>query len=240
MMTSCTSACGPSRNAMLARISAVQQRIGASRLTEASPVLRPTLSGPNSRQSAEPFLVDQRLDRAGIDGALALGDGLEMHRGGHERFARAGGRVQDDILVLEQLQDGRFLCGIKLQPLALGVFEKAAQQDIADRVVVSRELVVECQWHGLIRGIFVQAPAECTPFLVAQGVAQGCIKLARSASRPGSQQPPALPDSLVLWALLAFLRAASRDGSRSAWELDAALGVAGASYLVSGPTESPI
>ncbi len=56
------------------------------------------------------------------------------------------------------------------------------------------------------------------------GGTQGCIKLARSASRPGSQQPPALPDSLVLWALLAFLRAASRDGSRSAWELDAALG----------------
>src|SRR5690349_24177289 len=43
----------PSRKAMFARISAVQQRIGASRFTEASPVLRPTLSGPNSRQSAD-------------------------------------------------------------------------------------------------------------------------------------------------------------------------------------------
>jgi len=29
----------------------VQQRMGASRLTEASPVLKPTLSGPNSRRA---------------------------------------------------------------------------------------------------------------------------------------------------------------------------------------------
>ena len=60
------------------------------------------------------FFIHQRLDRAGVNGASAPGDGLEMQRGGHERFARPGGRVQDDVLLLEQLQDGRFLGGIKL------------------------------------------------------------------------------------------------------------------------------
>ena len=78
----------------------------------------------------QPFLVDQGLDRAGIDGAPALGQGLEMHRRGHQRFARAGGRVQDDVLLLEQLQDGGFLGGIELQAAPLGVFEKAPEQHI--------------------------------------------------------------------------------------------------------------
>ena len=100
---------------MLARISAVQQRMGASRLTEASPVLRPTLSGPNSRHKRQQFLIDQRLDRAGVNRAPALGERLEMQRGGHERFARTGGRVEDDVFLLEQLEDGRFLRGIELK-----------------------------------------------------------------------------------------------------------------------------
>src|SRR5260221_311454 len=46
---------------MFDRISAVQQRIGASRFTVASPVLRPTLSGPNSRQSASHFSFTSAL-----------------------------------------------------------------------------------------------------------------------------------------------------------------------------------
>ncbi len=51
----------PSRRAMLPRISAVQQRIGASRLTDASPVDSPTLSGPKSRQSAIHFSLTSAL-----------------------------------------------------------------------------------------------------------------------------------------------------------------------------------
>ena len=96
----------------------------------------------------QPLLVDQRLDGAGVNRALALGDGLEMQRRGHQRFARAGGRVEDDVLLLEQLQDGRFLRRIEPQPLALGVFEKAPQQHIVARVLVPGHQIVECQWHG--------------------------------------------------------------------------------------------
>ena len=51
----------PSRRAKFARISAVQQRIGASRLTVASPVLSPTFSGPKSRQSAIHFSLTSAL-----------------------------------------------------------------------------------------------------------------------------------------------------------------------------------
>ena len=61
MTTSRTVASAPSRSAMFARISAVQQRMGASRLTVASPVLRPTLSGPNSRQRARNFSFTNAL-----------------------------------------------------------------------------------------------------------------------------------------------------------------------------------
>ena len=68
-----------------------------------------------------------------------------MHRRGHQRFARAGGRVEDDVLLLEQLQDGRFLGRIELEPLALGVFEEASQQHIIARALVPGDQVVECR-----------------------------------------------------------------------------------------------
>ena len=61
MITSRTFARLPSLNAMLARISAVQHRIGASWLTVPSPVDSPTLSAPNSRHSASHFSFTSAL-----------------------------------------------------------------------------------------------------------------------------------------------------------------------------------
>ena len=55
MTTWPTSASRPSRRARLARISAVQQMIGASGLTEASPVSMPTLSAPNVADRSKNF-----------------------------------------------------------------------------------------------------------------------------------------------------------------------------------------
>ena len=46
---------------MLARTSAVQHSTGASRLTLASPVARPTRSGPSSRQSVIHFSLTRAL-----------------------------------------------------------------------------------------------------------------------------------------------------------------------------------
>ena len=45
----------PSRSARLARISAVQQMMGASPLTVESPVTMPTFSAPNTSTSAKNF-----------------------------------------------------------------------------------------------------------------------------------------------------------------------------------------
>ena len=55
---------------------------------------------------SQPLLVDERLDRAGINRALTLGQGFEVERRRYERFARTGGRVEDDVLLVKQLQDG--------------------------------------------------------------------------------------------------------------------------------------
>ena len=46
---------------MFARISAVQHKMGASRLTVASPVIMPTFSGPKSLQSAKNFSLTSAL-----------------------------------------------------------------------------------------------------------------------------------------------------------------------------------
>ena len=61
MMTWPTSASAPSRSAIEARISAVQQMIGALALTEASPVIMPTLAGPKTSHSAKNFSLTRAL-----------------------------------------------------------------------------------------------------------------------------------------------------------------------------------
>ena len=61
MTTSPTSAPLPSRSAMLASTSAVQQMIGASALTEASPVSMPTFSVPKTSHSAKNFSLTSAL-----------------------------------------------------------------------------------------------------------------------------------------------------------------------------------
>ena len=147
MMTSCTSACAPFAQGDVGEDlggAAEDGRVAVDRGVAGAQadVVRAELAAQR-----QPLLVDQRLDRAGVDGALALGDGLEVQRGGHQRFARAGGRVQDDVLLLEQLEDGRFLRGIEPQPAPLGVFEKAPQQDIVAAASVARDQIIKRGRH---------------------------------------------------------------------------------------------
>ncbi|MEZ5285836.1 MAG: hypothetical protein R2712_13720 [Vicinamibacterales bacterium] len=63
-------ACSPCLSAMFDSTSAVQHRMGASRLTLASPVDSPTYSGPNSRQRCIHFSFTSALI-GHVDGALA-------------------------------------------------------------------------------------------------------------------------------------------------------------------------
>ncbi len=60
-MTSPTSAWRPSRSAMLASTSAVQQMMGAEAFTDASPVIMPTLSAPNTWHNAKNFSLTRAL-----------------------------------------------------------------------------------------------------------------------------------------------------------------------------------
>ena len=61
MMTTPRSLAAPVRSAMFARISAVQHRIGASPLTDASPVTMPTFSEPKIAHSAKNFSLTSAL-----------------------------------------------------------------------------------------------------------------------------------------------------------------------------------
>jgi len=56
-----TSASGPWRRARLARISAVQQTIGASAFTAESPVTMPTFSAPNTSTRLKNFSLTSAL-----------------------------------------------------------------------------------------------------------------------------------------------------------------------------------
>ena len=60
-MTTYAARPAPSRSAMFARISAVQQMMGASRLMLASPVSMPTRSAPNRRQRSKNFSLTSAL-----------------------------------------------------------------------------------------------------------------------------------------------------------------------------------
>ena len=73
-------------------------------------VLRPELAA-----QVHPLLVHQRLDRTGVDGALAARERREEHRRGHQRLARAGRRVQDDVLAVEEREDRLFLGRVERQ-----------------------------------------------------------------------------------------------------------------------------
>jgi hypothetical protein len=46
----------------------------------------------------EEFLVYQRLDRGGVNRALPPAQGAKVHRGGDQRFARPGRRIEDHML----------------------------------------------------------------------------------------------------------------------------------------------
>ena len=60
-MTTASSRSVFSRTARFMRISAVQQRMGASRLTAPSPVIMPTRSGPKSRHRSKNFSLTSAL-----------------------------------------------------------------------------------------------------------------------------------------------------------------------------------
>src|ERR1700743_2010067 len=109
MMTWPTSASAPSRSAMLASTSAVQQMIGADAFTLASPVIMPTFLAPNVSIRAKNFSDNRALIGAHFT-ALANG--------------------QNDVGSRHHLDEGFLLMGVQAQALALGPFGER----VVDRV----------------------------------------------------------------------------------------------------------
>ena len=112
----------------------------------------PTLSGPEIAAQREELLVHQRLDRARVERSALLGHRLEVHGRGDQRLARAGRRVEDDVLAREELEDRLFLRGVEREPLLAYVGQKAVEHLVLVRVLRARrqreELVGE---RGFVR-----------------------------------------------------------------------------------------
>jgi hypothetical protein len=102
---------------------------------------------PEFAAEGEPFFVDKGLDRAGINRAFPPGQRLELRRRRHKRFSRAGGRVEDDVLVLEQLQDGGFLGGVEPQAAALDIIQEPAQQRVVAAAAVAGDQIIKGRRH---------------------------------------------------------------------------------------------
>jgi hypothetical protein len=90
----------------------------------------PTFSGPKSSAQREELLADERLDRAGVERAAAAGTSSQVHRHGDQRLARAGRRVEDDVLAGEDLEDRLLLGRVELEP-GLG---HPVEEDLEDLV----------------------------------------------------------------------------------------------------------
>ena len=71
--------------------------------------------GPEQPAEIEELLVDQRLDRRGVERRLSLGEALEVERRRHQRLARARRRVEHDVLALHELEQRLLLRRIERQ-----------------------------------------------------------------------------------------------------------------------------
>ncbi len=72
------------------------------------------------RHQIEEFFGYQRLDRGGVVRAAAGAQGREMHAEGDQRFARAGGRVEDHVIAGQDVENGLLLMGPGLDAFDVG------------------------------------------------------------------------------------------------------------------------
>ncbi len=99
-----------------------------------------------------PFLVDERLDGAGVDGAVSPRERGEVEGGGDERFPRAGRSIQDDVPALEELENRLLLRGIEHEVSARHIVEEASEKlvgrGLAPRAGNRRERRPWCRYCG--------------------------------------------------------------------------------------------
>ena len=103
---------------MLASTSAVQQMIGASGFTEASPVSMPTFVGAEDLAQREELLAHQRLDRRGVEAAPGRRPAPRRARPiATSDFPDPVGVARTTLLPAEQLEDRLVLVRVERQPL---------------------------------------------------------------------------------------------------------------------------
>ena len=69
--------------------------------------------GPEFLAERHPLLVHQSLDGTGVHTLAPMHDAVEVERQGDHRFAATCGRVQYDVLAVQEFEDGFFLCGVE-------------------------------------------------------------------------------------------------------------------------------
>jgi len=106
--------------------------------------------GAEGARQGEELLVDQRLDGAGVVGRLALGQRLEVQRLGHQRLARAGRRVEQDVLARGQLEQGLLLGWIQLAPRGGDPAHEAGQEVVGGQRLASARQQLGERAHGVI------------------------------------------------------------------------------------------
>ncbi len=107
----------------------------------------PHLVGAELAAERHPLLVDQRLDRAGVNRALPPRERREEHGRGDERLARPCWRVQNDVLLVEEFEDRLLLRGIERQPSVGRVVQEAPEQRVARHVAIVGQKVAEVAGH---------------------------------------------------------------------------------------------
>ena len=108
------------------------RRVGVDRRVTGD---HPDVLGTEDLAQVEELLADQRLDRCGVDAALAAGEGRGHRAGRDQALARAGGGGEDDVGARDALQDRLVLGGVhreaaRLDPLGDG---------FVDRVLIGRD-----------------------------------------------------------------------------------------------------
>ena len=71
-----------------------------------------------------------------------------MQERGDERFAGAGGRVENDVLIVDQFENGFFLGGIGNEVLFFNVTEEGVQDFVRGGLLGFRKAAMEGKIHG--------------------------------------------------------------------------------------------
>ncbi len=108
---------------------------------------QPYILRPEFAAQRQPLFIHQGLDRAGIDRAPPVRQAVQMQRRGHQRFSGAGGRIQDDVLIVKEFENRLLLRRVELQVPAFHELEKFPEQGSAvERAFGGKEM--EKRSHG--------------------------------------------------------------------------------------------